>query len=209
MRQFITWQFWLSLAVLAALVGGLLLVTGHSAGSSAGSASIDGAAVTLPESANADALVQIDLIGLVFAAQADQAFQVVNGKAIAKAQIRIDGTRAMTIMPGTPGENRCAELDALAKCAVAAHLLGDAVLWFSFLPLGDRNTVTLPAIRTLLPGKRVVLANGWSVNRGDVIKRVCATETSSLSDFIRRFGDTASSTFSLDAQQITTVACPA
>jgi hypothetical protein len=213
MRQFITWQFWLSLAVLAALVGGLVLITGGggadsaAGGPSAGAGSGETVATIVAAAGEGEAVHRVDLIALVFAAQADPGFQIVDGRTTASMQIRIDGTRAMKIVAGTAGENRCDALTEIGKCAVAAELLGESVQWFSILPIGARNTVALPAARSLQVGKRLLLANGWSVVHADSVKRDCATDSSSLTDFIRQFGDRAGATFSLDAQRVTAVTC--
>lgn len=79
------------------------------------------------------------------ATQADRGVAIVDGRTTGDMQIRIDGFRWMDIEGGTPGENRCAELAELARCAVAVDLLGEAVLWFSIVPLSPRNLVELPA----------------------------------------------------------------
>jgi hypothetical protein len=199
MRQFFTWGFWLSLVALAGITFGLMAFTDALD-------SDDGDAVG-PAEVAPDAERNIDLIAMVFAAQADPGFDIVDGRTTADMQIRIDGFRFMNIKAGTPGENRCATLDQLATCTVAADLLGESVLWFSIVPLGPRNTVVLPAVSELLEGSRLRLANGWVVQRADVVKRVCDEDTASLTDFIRRFGDDATSTFSLDEQQLVSVSC--
>jgi hypothetical protein len=149
----------------------------------------------------------IDIIELAYVAQADPGFAIVEGKATGNLQIRIDGFRYMNILPGTPGENRCSQLAELAKCAVAADLLGDAVLWFSIVPLGPRNVVSLPPITQTRDGLKVLLANGWVVHRSDTVKRVCDDDTSSLADFVRTHGEGSVTTFSLDTQTITAVTC--
>lgn len=202
MRQFVTWGFWASLLALAALFAGLLALTGRN---DAGAGDLQD---LVPDNVVVDPPTrQIDLIALVFAAQADPGFSIVDGAATAAMQIRIDGFRYMNIPVGTPGENRCAELDQLAKCAVAADLLGDAVLWFSIVPLGERNTVVLPAVTDILEANRARLANGWIVSRTDVLKRNCDEDTNSTRDFIRRFGTDATSTFSLDEQRLVSITC--
>lgn len=205
MRQFITWQFWASIAALLVLTGGLWLVfrdDGAAADQPVISAPVDDGGYPVPATGR-----RIDLVALVYAAQADPGFQIVGGRTTATMKINVDGLRIITIVAGTPGENRCAELDRLASCAIAADLLGESVLWFSIIPLGPRNTVELPAVREFQDGQRLLLANGWSVKRADRVKRECDTDTGSLTEFIATFGDAASSTFDLDDQRITTVTC--
>ncbi len=207
MRQFITWQFWAAIVALLVMTGGLWLVfrdDGAAAEQTAAPGSAADSEYPVPETGR-----QIDLIALVYAAQADPGFQIVGGRTTATMVINIDGVRTMTIVAGTPGENRCAALDRLASCAVAADLLGESVLWFSIIPMGPRNTVELPAVRDFQDGQRLRLANDWSVKRADRVKRICDTDTGSLTEFIATFGDAASSTFDLDDQRITAVTCPA
>jgi hypothetical protein len=207
-RQFLTWQFWLSLAALAALTIVLVVVT----------RSVDddeSALVATPvagQSFAAEATVErpIDLVVLVFAAQADPGFDIVDGRTTARVMFYIDGFRYMDIQPGTPGENRCGELDQLARCVVAANVLGDAVLWFSLLPLEPRNLITLPAVVDIRDGGHVLLANGWLVRRAPTIERnteACGTDTVGLSDFLERFSAQSTSTYNMDEQRITRVTC--
>jgi hypothetical protein len=195
MRQFFTWGFWLSLLSLAGLT--LLLL-----------------AIARPDPTIERVVAQatpperrVDLIGMVFLAQADPGFAIVDGVTSGSMQIRVDGYRYMNIAPGTPGENRCAELAELASCAVAADLLGESVLWFSIVPLSPRNLVELPPITELLDGGKALLSNGWVVPHADVVKRVCDDDTTSLTDFIRRHGPASTTQYSLDDQAVVNVVC--
>lgn len=202
MRQFVTWGFWASLLGLAALFAGLIAFTGRD---DAGAGDLqdlvpDNVVLDPPER-------QVDLIAAIFLAQADPGFAIVEGRANATMQLRIDGVRYMNILAGTPGENRCGGLDQVGQCAVAADLLGDSVLWFSIVPLGARLTVELPAVTDILDGNRARLANGWVVTRADILKRNCDEDTNSTRDFIRRFGVDATSTFDLDDQRLVSVTC--
>jgi hypothetical protein len=194
MRQFFTWGFWLSLVALLGLTYAAYHYTRDD------TTVIEAIQPTLVER-------PIDIIELAYVAQADPGFAIVEGKATGNLQIRIDGFRYMNILPGTPGENRCGQLAELAKCAVAADLLGDAVLWFSIVPLGPRNVVSLPPITQTRDGLKVLLANGWVVHRADTVKRVCDDDTASLADFVRTQGEGSVTTFSLDTQTITAVTC--
>lgn len=201
MRQFVTWQFWLTLAVLIALPIGLwVVVRDEVAADPTTVAEVDAAA--LPEGGR-----RIDVILPVFGAQADPGFAIVDGRTTASMVMGIDGFRTVKIAPGTPGENRCPDLDELVRCAVALDLLGDAVMWFSILPRGPRDTVELPAPREFQDGDRLLLANGWSVVHAQRVKRNCPDETSTLSEFMRTFGDAATSSYGFAAQSIVTVTC--
>ncbi len=207
MRTFVSWRFWLTLAALAGLTFGLLQLTKDE---EAAAVPGDGVATatTPPDAVDPGPPVrEIDLIAPVFLVQADPGAQLVDGVTTAAIQVRVDGFRYMEIVAGTPGENRCADLDELASCVVAADLLGEAVLWFSFLPAGPRNTAVLPPIVELLEGAQARLANGWIVHRADEVDRDCDDDTTSLSDFVRRFGPGSVTTYGIDAQAVVAVVC--
>jgi len=195
MRQFFTWRFWLTLLALAGLTVLLVAVTRD-----------DEPPVALPVDVRPPER-EIDLVGLVFLAQADPGFSFVDGRTTERLLIRVDGFRYIDIVAGTPGENRCADLDDLAACVIVADLLGNAVLWFSIVPSEPRNVVTLPAIAELREGGRALLMNGWIVRHAPVLRRNCDVETTSFADFVDRFGENHTATFSIDDQRLTAVAC--
>ncbi|MCB0998340.1 MAG: hypothetical protein KDB40_03505 [Acidimicrobiales bacterium] len=196
MRQFVTVGFWASLLALAVLSWGLVALARDDEPTVA-----PDAAPVVPEDR------EIDLIAMVFAAQADPGFDIVDGRASANMQVRVDGFRYMNIRTGTAGENRCADLAELASCAIAVDLLGEAVLWFSIVPLSPRNLVELPAPLGFRDGSKLQLANDWVVPHADVVRRDCDEDTTSLTDFMDRFGERATSVYSLDDQQIVRVVC--
>ena len=195
MRQFFTWGFWLSLLSLAVLTFGVYSLTRSS----------DAVSEFIEEVSEPDR--HIDVIALVYLAEADPGFAIVDGLTTGNMQIRIDGFRYMNIRPQTPGENRCAELTELARCAVAADLLGESVLWFSIIPLGTRNQVLLPAVTELRDDGTVRLENGWIVQHADVVNRLVCDDTTSLTDFIDRYGEGSTTAFSLDEQVVVSVTC--
>jgi len=195
MRQFFTLGFWMSLLALAGLTLGLVALTRDD------EPEVAEITDTGPEAR------EIDLIGMVFLAQADPGFAIVDGRTEGNIQIRVDGFRFMNIMSGTPGENRCGALDELAGCAVVADLLGEAVLWFSIVPLSPRNLVDLPGPATLRAGARLQLQNGWLVDRATIVDRECPEDTSSLTEFVERFGEEATTVYSLDEQRVIRVQC--
>jgi hypothetical protein len=195
MRQFFTWRFWLSLLVLAGLTFGVYSTTRSS---KAVTEVIQ--QVRAPER-------HVDLIALVYLAQADPGFAIVDGRTTANMQIRIDGFRYMNIHANTPGENRCGEIAQLARCAVAADLLGEAVLWFSIVPVGERNQVLLPPVTELNDDGTVRLENGWIVRHADVVKRLGCDDTTSLPDFIQRHGEGSTTAYDLDQQAVVSVTC--
>jgi hypothetical protein len=195
MRQMFTWGFWLSLLILAGLTFGLFTVTRRT----------EAVTDVIEEVSVPDR--HIDLIGLVYLAEADPGLAFVDGRTTGNMQIRIDGFRYMNIRTGTQGENRCPELTELARCAVAADLLGESVLWFSIIPLGTRNQVLLPAVTELRDDGTVRLDNGWIVQHADVVKRLGCDDTTSLTDFIDRHGEGSTTAFSIDAQAVVSVTC--
>jgi hypothetical protein len=198
MRQFFTLGFWMALLALAGLTFGLLALVDDGA---ADGTSVDPAVQVGPGERG------IDLIGMVFLAQADAGFDIVAGRTVGDLQIRVDGFRYMNIKGGTPGENRCAELAELARCAVAVDLLGEAVLWFSIVPLSPRNLVELPSPSSLREGNRLQLATGWIVDRAEFVDRECEEDTAGLTDLIDRFGDGSTTVYSLDEQRVVRVVC--
>jgi len=195
MRQFITWRFWLSLLALVGVTIGLIMFTRD-----------DAPPVALPVE-QSPAEREIDLVGLVFLAQADPGFALVDGRTTERLLIRIDGFRYVDIVKGTPAENRCAELAELAGCVIVADLLGNSVLWFSLVPSEPRNVITMPPVAELRDGSRAALVNGWVVRHDETIRRVCDTDTNNLADFIDKFGDASTSTFSIEDQRLTAVTC--
>lgn len=209
MRTFVSWRFWLTLVALAGLTWGLLQFTKRDGEAAAPTGSDVTTVATDDTTAPPVATHEIDLVAPVFLVQAEPGAAIVDGVTTAALQVRVDGFRFMNIVAGTPGENRCDRLDQLASCVVAVDLLGEAVLWFSFLPAGPRNEITLPAVSELLEGSQVLLANGWVVDRSDDVDRECEDDTTSLSDFVRRFGPGSVSTFSLDEQSVVAVTCAA
>ena len=198
MRQFLSPRFWLSLGALAGLAL-LLVVLFHRASPPAGAEAATGQPV---------AERHIDLVSWVYQAYPQPGFAVRDGVATADLSLQLDGTRTMVIKAGTPGELNCPALAKAAQCTVAADLLGDAVLWFGIVPGKPGSTVVLPAVAEMVESPWVRLANGWVVRRADRVERACPADTSSLTDFIRTYGDSATSTFNFETQKIVRVTCP-
>jgi len=157
----------------------------------------------------ADEARKLDLVSWVYGIQPAPGFAIVDGKTTADLALVLDGTRTMIIKAGTEGEINCPNYTALATCTVAADLLGDGVLWFSLVPGTPGATVTLPAVREVIDGGWVRLANGWVVQHAPTVERNCPEDTASLSDFIKAYGDDATSTFNFEQQQVVKVTCPA
>jgi hypothetical protein len=196
-RQFFTVRFWLAVAAVVGLAALLWAVLPRSSSSVVGSTD------------EGDELVErdIDLIEPIFAVTGSVPFAMQDGVTDGNLELIIDGTRSLRIPPGTPGEITCEDFQELGTCAVAADMLGDAVLWFSLFPADLRNTINLPAIRELRDQNQVLLANGWVVRRADLVARNCDEDTTSLSDFVRTFGDDAISAWGVPDQRVIRVTC--
>lgn len=198
MRQFLSPRFWLTLGALAGLAL-LLVVLFHRTTPPAGADAATGEPA---------AERHIDLVSWVYQAYPQPGFAVRDGVATADLSLQLDGTRTMVIKAGTPGELNCPALEKPAQCTVAADLLGDAVLWFGIVPGKPGASVVLPAVMEMVDSPWVRLANGWVVRRASRVERTCPADTSSLTDFIRTYGDSATSTFNFDLQKIVRVTCP-
>lgn len=197
MRQFFSLRFWLTVLVLLAstAVLALLLRGGDDPATDVGQAT-DGAAH------------EVNLIAPVQAVTEGSGFAMVDGRATADLELRLDDQRAMLVTAGTRGEVLCSTLDDPGTCVVAADLLGDAVLWFSLVPGSVGGDVALPGVVELLGDNRVRLANGWVVRRESLVERRCAAETTSLGNFVATYGETATAVFDYASQTVVTVVCP-
>jgi hypothetical protein len=196
-RQFFSVRFWLTIGALVGLTALLWAVVPRGA---------DGSSLQ-PQPDTPDAPVErdIDLIVPLFSAAGSA--DLVDGRTTGELQLVIDAARNVRIPPGTAGEISCDALDQVGTCAFAADLLGEAVLWFSVFPGDARGTINLPAVRELRDQNLVLLANDWLVARDDVVTRTCDEDTTSLSDFVRTFGDEAVAVWSVASQRIIRVVC--
>jgi hypothetical protein len=198
-RQFLSFRFWLTLVTLVAVTGVLVLLLRNQSPPPG-----------LPTaSAEVASTHRVDLMAVVAKVTAAQGFDVADGAASADISLLLDANRTMVIKAGTPGDSTCTALDQPQQCVVAVTLLGDAVLWFSLVPGAAGATISLPSITSLPEAGWAQLANHWVVRRASVIERNCASDTSSLTDFIHQFGKRATATFNLDTQRLTKVVCTA
>jgi hypothetical protein len=151
---------------------------------------------------------RVDLIVPVAEAVPAAGFTVdIDGRTTADLALVIDAQRTMFIAAGTPGEVTCPAVPT-SGCAVAVDLLGEAVLWFALVEREAGKNLALPATVELLEDGHVVLANGWEVPHAYKVERRCADDTASLTTFIERFGDTSTTTFDFEAQEVVQVTCP-
>ncbi len=195
MRQFFSARFWMAVAAVVGLALVAWLVVRDT-----------GVKLVTPSKPATDEH-RVDIVALVYAVTADANFAMVNDRSMGEMRLVIDGTRTMVIPDNTPGVISCHRQAELAKCVVAADLLGEAVLWFELIDAEPRATVVLAAVREIRDDGFVLLANGWEISHASVVERVCADDTSSLTDFIRKYGDRSTSTFDFDRQQIVKVTC--
>jgi hypothetical protein len=195
-RQFLSLRFWLTIGALVGLAGLLVLAFRNVPAPGLPSPSGD---VTVSH--------RVDLVAVVAKATSAPGFTVADGAASGDISLVLDANRTMVIKAGTPGDSSCPQLDQPEQCVVAAHLLGDAVLWFSLVPGRPGATISLPGIVSLPEAGWAQLANHWVVARASAIERNCPTDTTSLTDFIRTFGKRATATFNLETQKVTKVVC--
>ena len=148
----------------------------------------------------------INLIEVVYAAS-DPEFAVVDGVADRAVSLVIDGNRSLGITAGTPGENHCADLAAVGRCAVVADLLGEGVVWFALVPGAGPTRVELPAIDTLEAGT-ATLVNGWQVPHAPVLDRRCPDDDfASYRDLRAELGDNFLSVFDTVERRLIAVEC--
>lgn len=196
MRQLFTLRFLLTVLALLALLGVARWLTTSSRG--------DESVTPIDDPASRS----VDLIALVETAHLPPGFSMVGGRASDDLFLTIDATRTMMVKAGTPGEIACPRIAEPSQCIVAADLLGDGVLWFSLVPGTAGANVPLPAVVELLPGGWVRLANDWLVQHATKVERSCIEETTSLTNFIKTYGDSATSTYNVEQQRIVRVTCP-
>lgn len=189
-------RFWMSLLAVLALFGIVYVVTRGEPDSDSVIAADDGPVER-----------HVDFVSQVYSITGDAGFAMVRGKSNGELQLIIDGSRTMVVQPDTPGEISCPDLSGIGTCVVVADLLGDAVLWFALVPHEQTSTVTMPGIAKLDDQNVVELTNGWVVRRAASVSIDCTEDVSSLTEFVRRFGTSSTTTFSLDDQQIVKTTC--
>lgn len=196
MRQFITMRFWMSLLAVLALFGLVYVATRGEPDSD-----------NVIAAENGPVERHVDFAARVYSVNGDAGFTMVRGKANGQLQLVIDGSRTMVVQPDTPGEITCTKLADIGACVVVADLLGDAVLWFALVPYEDQPSITLPGIATLQDQNIVELTNGWVLPRAASVDLDCADDVGSLTEFVRRFGPSSTTTFNLDSQRIVRATC--
>jgi hypothetical protein len=156
-------------------------------------------------------LHKIDLVEQVFSSR-NARFRVVDGAAMADTELIIDGTRSVFVVAGTPGVDHCPEFGRIGACAVAADLIGEAVVWFALVPMGTGRIVEFPAIDTLDDGL-ATLVNGWQLPFAPILDRRCRApgggleEFASYREFREIFGDDFISVYDIDERRLVAVEC--
>lgn len=196
MSQLLSWRL---LAALAALAGLALLLNRVLEDD-------NDALVAVVEPTVAER--RIDLIAPVFSVEKSDDFAVdAEGLTRGYADLVIDGSRVVRVVPGTPGEITCEDLESLNKCAVFADLLGEAVVWYAVVPQAPRATAELPPIVELDEG-RAVFVNGWRIPYPAVIERECGDQDiPSFNDFLRSHSEGSTSIVDLRTQEVVAVRC--
>lgn len=193
MRQLFSWRFVAAVAAVAAL--GLLV------------------RAVLAEDDPIDAVIDpdpiersIDVLEPIVAVEQTIDFDV-DGVTTGYLDLGLPGERTMQIVPGTFGEIDCDELGEPNRCAVFADTLGDAVIWFSILPVAARNTVELGPIVDLDDGD-AVFENQWRLPYAPVIERECNGEDiPTFADFLERFGPESITVVDLETRQVVSARC--
>lgn len=155
---------------------------------------------------------RIDLVDQVFASS-NATFRLdEEGLAAADTELVLAGARALRVVAGTPGDDLCPAFGQIGACAVVADLLGDAVVWFALVPMGDNRSVPMPAIDVLDDGY-AFLVNGWEVPYAPILDRRCEddrgdeVEFASYREFRDQLGDDFTSLYSIETRRLEAVVC--
>lgn len=149
----------------------------------------------------------------VITVQADPNWAVKDGLTTGTARLAMDDGRTLYIAEATLGEVSCTDYVTPNACILLAEMLGDAPVWFALTPAtGDEPLSRLalpPVVDMLNDGDDAVLSNGWVVPLATPTKRVCDSATTSLREFIERFGVDMEVSLNLATDEIDTVTCTA
>lgn len=150
----------------------------------------------------------IDLVDVV--ANTDNPGFTINddGEAASSAQFTLDPSRKVTIVAGTPGEDDCGRIAEPGACAIVADLLGEGVVWFALVPMGNERSVPLPAIDTLDNGV-ATLVNGWQLPHAAALDRRCGENElfESYRQWKQILGDNFTTIYDIDQRELSAVVC--
>jgi hypothetical protein len=198
MRQFFTFRFWLSIVAVLALLGVLYL-------------NVRDAEVGKPAQAGGPTEREVDTVTRVLGARLDPGWTVRDGLTVGAAEIDTGYGGTLSIKPGTYGQLQCDALTTPGGCYLMADMLGNAVVWFVVLPYPQTaDRASLPAIELLLNDvTEAQLTNGWILPLANVVDRsLCSEDTTSLTNFIRKFGDRGTTILDVAKGEIVAVDCP-
>ena len=149
----------------------------------------------------------IDLVDVVSGTN-NPAFAIsADGEASSNVELMLDPSRKVTIVAGTPGEDDCGRLAEPGACAIVADLLGEGVVWFALVPMGNGRTVPLPAIDSLADGV-ATLVNGWQLPHAPALDRRCGEELfESYRQWKQILGDNFTTIYDIDQRELTAVVC--
>jgi hypothetical protein len=149
----------------------------------------------------------IDLVDVV-SGTSDPGFQLSpDGEATSNVELMLDPSRKVTIVSGTPGEDDCGRLAEPGACAIVADLLGEGVVWFALVPMGNGRSVPLPAIDSLADGM-ATLVNGWQLPHAPALDRRCGEELfESYRQWKQILGDNFTTIYDIDQRELTAVVC--
>lgn len=155
---------------------------------------------------------RVDFVEQVFSSR-DPDFEITAaGVAAGDTEFVIDRTRVVRIVADTPAENHCPNFGELGACAIVADLLGDGVVWFALVPMGENRTVDFPAIDVLEDGY-AHLVNGWQLRYAPILDRRCQDaqrneiEFGSYREFRDALGDDFTAVYSLESGRLEAVEC--
>lgn len=149
----------------------------------------------------------------VVTVQADPNWAIKEGLTTGTARLAMDDGRTLYIAEATLGEVSCTDYVTPNACVLLAEMLGDAPVWFALTPAaGEEPLARLelpPVVDMLNDGDDAVLSNGWVIPLATPTKRVCDSATTSLREFIERFGADMDVSLNLATDEIDTVTCTA
>jgi hypothetical protein len=193
MQQVLSWRFLASIGAVLGLL--LLLVVVFGRGGSAADSS-----------ALRPMTREIHLLEQIESARAEAFGVRPDGRSRGLLTLGLRDDREMRIVEGTFGENNCGARILPDECAVAANLLGDAVVWFALLRIDPGGMIAFPAI-DVLDGGRAQLVNGWRLPFAPVLDRRCPVEFASYGEFRRSLEDRFTSIYSLEEERLVAVVC--
>jgi hypothetical protein len=130
-----------------------------------------------------------------------------DGETTSNAELMLDPTRKVNIVAGTPGEDDCGRLAEPGACAIVADLLGEGVVWFALVPMGNGRSVPMPAIDSLDSGV-ATLVNGWQLPHAPALDRRCGDELfESYRQWKQILGENFTTIYDIDQRELTAVVC--